>query len=247
VLSRPDGLGVVLAPHLDDAVLSAWTALRHPGDVLVVNVCAGIPPAGTVGRFDPLLGVTDSAALVAQRLEEDAAALAIAGRRRVNFTFLDEQYRDAPLDAAVVGVTLAPALADASWLCAPAGIGRHADHVAVRDAALALAADLDVPISLYADLPYATWAGWPHWVTGAAPRPFLVPEVRWEADLTSCPVPAEARRPCPVALDDAEVAAKSRAVACYQSQFETLNGGPLGRITNPEVIGFELHWSVERP
>ena len=34
---------VVLSPHLDDAVLSAWHVLRSGGDVCVVTVFAGLP------------------------------------------------------------------------------------------------------------------------------------------------------------------------------------------------------------
>src|SRR3954468_1605952 len=47
----------ILSPHLDDAVLSCWHVLTGPGEVAVVNVFAGVPPAGApVGWWDRLSG-----------------------------------------------------------------------------------------------------------------------------------------------------------------------------------------------
>ena len=88
---RPDT--VILSPHFDDAVLSCWHVLASAGEVLVVNVFAGEPPARTLGWWDRLAGATDSAAAVRMRIEEDRQALALAGRTAVNLPFLDSQYR----------------------------------------------------------------------------------------------------------------------------------------------------------
>ena len=84
---------VILSPHFDDAVLSCWHVLASAGEVLVVNVFAGEPPAGTLGWWDELAGATDSAAAVRARIDEDRRALALAGRTAVNLPFLDSQYR----------------------------------------------------------------------------------------------------------------------------------------------------------
>src|ERR1700728_4929251 len=84
---------VILSPHFDDAVLSCWHVLASAGEVLVVNVFAGEPPAETLGGWDELAGATDSAAAVRTRVEEDRQALARTGRTTVNLPFLDSQYR----------------------------------------------------------------------------------------------------------------------------------------------------------
>src|SRR5271165_7049564 len=84
---------IILSPHFDDAVLSCWEVLAGAGEVLVVNVFAGEPPAGTLGWWDELAGASDSAAAVSARIEEDRQALALAGRAAVNLPFLDSQYR----------------------------------------------------------------------------------------------------------------------------------------------------------
>lgn len=239
----PHGTGVVLSPHPDDAVLSAWSALRRSGHVLVVNVCAGLPPPGTLGDFDAVFGVSDSAALVQHRLVEDERALALAGRASRNLDFLDAQYRDGSVSCADLRDAVERVEDRVAWLCAPAGIGAHPDHRAVRDVALAIARAAQIPISLYADLPYAAWAGWPHWVTGTEPRPYLVPDARWRGDLESLPEPEITLEPCPQALGD-EAARKLAALRTYRTQFAMLDAGPLHRISNPEVIGYELYWHV---
>lgn len=152
----------ILSPHLDDAVLSAWSVLRRSGSVTVVNVCAGVPPPGPPPRWDRLTGARDAAERMRERLAEDRAALARAGREAVYLDFLDEQYRTEPLDPAALAVALSEAAAGATELWAPAGIGSHPDHVQVREAALELAGgDRGLEVRLYADIPYVFRSGWP--------------------------------------------------------------------------------------
>lgn len=233
--------GVILSPHPDDAVLSAWSALRGSGEVVVVNVCSTAPPTGTLGAFDPVFGATDSSALWDLRLAEDADALAVAGRSRINLGFLEDQYRDGLLAAGDLRGAIEATLDEVAWLCAPAGIGSHPDHVVTRTVALEMAQAHDIPLSLYADLPYAIWAGWPHWVTGAEPQPYLVPEARWHEDLHGL---HDVLAPRPRALGDAEAARKLTALQKYRTQFAALDAGPIKRISNPQIIGYELHWDV---
>jgi LmbE family N-acetylglucosaminyl deacetylase len=135
------------------------------------------------------------------------------------------------------------AIRDATRVVAPAGIGAHPDHVAVRDVALELAREQQRDVILYADLPYAIRFGWPAWVTGNSPQPFLVPDAPWQAEL-----PADvALRPYPIALDPAEREQKIRALECYATQFAALNAGPLDRLRHPEIIGYEARFAVTFP
>jgi LmbE family N-acetylglucosaminyl deacetylase len=242
---RSEAPVVVLSPHLDDAVLSAWSVLRRAGPVVVVNACDAVPPAGILGPYDRAKGAADSAEFARLRLAEDREALALAGREPVGLGFLDAQYRDAvraahlnapPLDPGGIGAALAAAVPEASRLHAPAGLGGHVDHLACREAALATG----LPLTLYADLPYAVRVGWPAWVTGRPPRPNLVPEARWDEYL---PAGVELA-PRMVRLTSAEIDLRERALRAYATQFEALNGGPLNRLGNAEVRGFEVHWDV---
>lgn len=241
MIADPSAPVVVLAPHPDDAVLSAWSVLRRPTEVLVITVCAGTPPEGTAGSFDRVIGVTDSAPLAQQRRDEDIAALATAGRRPIHLGHLDDQYRDGPLPEASLGAELGEVVAAASELWAPAGIGRHPDHLAVRAAAIAQCATTGVALSLYAELPYAVQFGWPSWVTGEPPDPGLVPDALWADTLAEVPGVLE---PHAHQLQPAESAAKRAAIECYASQVAVLDAGPHQRLRNPHVIGFEASWSV---
>jgi LmbE family N-acetylglucosaminyl deacetylase len=236
--------GVVLSPHLDDAVMSAWSTLREPVDVLV-HVFTGAPAKGVLSEWDRGFGVVDSSALMELRRSEDVAALAVARRRATNLGFLEAQYRDRPLRLEGIRASVDRSVAGAAWVCAPAGVGAHPDHVLVRELALQINRESSVPVFLYADLPYAVQWGWPHWVTGAEPRAHFAPEARWSLDLESASVPREKLLPEVRILEQEEVALKVRAMRCYSTQFETLNAGPLNRLLHPEIVGFELRWRVE--
>jgi LmbE family N-acetylglucosaminyl deacetylase len=247
VRHAPEGTAVVLSPHLDDAVASAWHVLRASRVVTVLNVCTGLPQPGFLGDWDRVTGghevAQDSAAFMRLRLAEDEAALALAGRESVGLGFLDLQYRQGaadPLDPAAVAEAIAHAVPLVSELHAPAGLGLHPDHLAVRAAALALAAAHAVPLHLYAEQPYAVRFGWPHWVTGQPPRRGLRPAARWEAHL-----PDVALAPAHVAvLGGDEAAAKRRALEAYVTQIEALDAGPLRRLEHPEISGYEVRWEV---
>jgi LmbE family N-acetylglucosaminyl deacetylase len=235
---------VVVSPHLDDAVLGAWTALTADDRVEVVNVFTAMPPAGTLTRYDRLLRATDSAALFAERLREDAEALALAGRSARGLGLLERQYRDGPVDREALAAALAEAVKGCSALLAPAGIGGHEDHVAVRDACFELA-DAVRRLVLYAELPYAIHKGWPEWVTGAEPDPHLDPASDWHACLATAPCPRDALRPEVRTLGDAEADAKLHALRTYRTQFASLNSGSIDRFGDREARRYEVFWSVE--
>ena len=128
----PDGPAVVLSPHPDDAVLSAWSVLRAPGELTVVNVFAGVPDVGLPRRADRLVRATDSRVHVRARLAEDREALELAGRTPLNLDFLDEQHRHTDPEAAELEAELTEQLPQASALYAPAGIRGDRDHELVR-------------------------------------------------------------------------------------------------------------------
>lgn len=147
---------LIVSPHLDDAALSCWSVLAAgaPGrggpacaPVTVLDVCAGLPPVGVLGEWDARGGAADSRARMGQRRAEEASALAAVGARIVLLELLDWQYGPVGED---VAAALAPHLAAAGWVYAPAGIGGHRDHLRSRDAVLALRPDA----ILYADVPY---------------------------------------------------------------------------------------------
>jgi hypothetical protein len=216
----------ILSPHLDDAVLSCWHLLVGPGEVAVINVFAGIPPAGApAGWWDRLTGHGDAQALVRARRDEDRAALALARREPVHLEFLDHQYRPGREPPAALAAALRQHLPADALVLAPAAVAPlpatveeepgkpHPDHVAVREAALALR-EQGFAVGLYADLPHATAGATPTW-----------PEQAELHDLT-----------------DGDFADKLRAVRRYATQVEILERAFGLRLEDPALLGREVCW-----
>jgi LmbE family N-acetylglucosaminyl deacetylase len=234
---------VVLSPHLDDAVLSAWSVLAGPGDVHVVNVCSGLPPAGLVlSPWDRLTGAVSSRSRMLERLREDRVALRRAGRQATRLDFPEAQYRDGPLDQHLLCDALANVLKGVAEAWAPAGIGGHDDHLQVRDAAVQICNNGGPPLKLYADIPYAVKYGWPGWVIAAQDDPNLIVEEWWRRFLPGgVELSAEKHALSPTATQD-----KLHALAAYRTQLPGLNGGPLELLNQPQIIGHEVSWAVAR-
>jgi len=211
-----DAPALLLSPHWDDAALSCWGLLAEPGGLEVVNVFAGLPPAGDAGRWEALAGLADSRERASARAAEDARALAGAGREPRNLPLLDAGFRTRPLELgpAAIDDALTRALPSASRVYAPAGIGGHADHVLVRDYARALAR-AGMPVELYAELPYCAIHGWPAWVDGGEPEERRDVEAYWAYFLAAVPEmpPLRSARITRLAPDAA--AAKLAAVSAY--------------------------------
>lgn len=157
---------LIVSPHLDDAVLSCWSVLAR-GGATVVDVCAGLPPAGVLGEWDARGGATSSRARMRERRAEELAALAGTGATIVLLDLLDWQYGPAGED---VAAALAAQLDGAGWVYAPSGVGGHRDHLRVRDAVLGLRPDA----TLYADLPYALTRGFEPPLPGYEPEDIVL-------------------------------------------------------------------------
>ncbi len=238
---------LVLSPHLDDAVLDCWGLLAGSDEVAVVNIFAGVPAAGHVTLWDSITGAQDSAARVRERIAEDASALALAERQPHNLSFLDAQYRKPPsLRLAEIDAEVAAKIPRASRVHATAGIGGHPDHLlARRYARMLLRAGM--PVSLYAELPYCVYHGWPHWVDGRPPEPNRNIDPFWAQFLSDVPeLPpiraAEVRR-----LDDDAARGKLAAMSAYATQFPSLSYGGREMLADPEIHRYEVRWELIGP
>ncbi len=167
---------IYLSPHLDDAVLSAGGLIRMQADagmpVEIWTVMAGLPPDDDLPEFAQIMhriwGFQTLEQAITTRRAEDEHAAAQVGARPVHFDFLDCIYRrgrdgeplysdvtvpvqpdDADLSACIADALAANLRPDDVVICQLA-IGRHVDHVIVRQAAELLHRRL-----LYdADMPY---------------------------------------------------------------------------------------------
>jgi LmbE family N-acetylglucosaminyl deacetylase len=230
---------VILSPHFDDAVLSCWRVLSSPGDVEVVNVFAGAPAdADAQGWWDHHLG--SAADAVATRAAEDEHALARAGRSARNLDFLDRQYRGGDQPGESLVAALAVALPSAATVYAPAGLGLHPDHDAVRSAALELW-ERGAEVVLYADLPHAGARGWPPWVMPAGGSEDVASS--WERTLRRAGLDPERLTPSASRLEHDQLERKLAAVREYESQLEALEA-TFGRLDDPELLGYEVEWRL---
>lgn len=236
---------IILSPHFDDAVLSCWHVLASSAEVLVVNVFAGEPPAGTLGWWDELAGASDSATAVRTRVEEDRQALALAGRTAVNLPFLDGQYREGDQASGEIVQALRGVLIKDARIYAPASLGdHHPDHTAVRAAALALHAE-GADVTLYADLPHATVDGWPRWVHNGGSCTEADPAgVGWATQLQETGVPVERMVAATHRLSAKEHAAKLEAVLSYASQTAPLQQVFESSLEDPQLLGLEVDWRL---
>ncbi len=234
---------VILSPHPDDAVLSLWHLLTSPEPLRVLNVFGGSPEGHRGDQWwDRLTRAEDSVIRMRDRHAEDRSALALAGREPENLGFLDGQYRDGePALEPIVEAIAAAAPADAPLLAA-GGLDGHRDHRLVRAAALALHA-AGRSVLLYADVPHATQYGWPAWVTGKAPDPYLDPEVFWAHHLEGTGIDLAALSPTVHELEPPEVERKRAAVREYRTQVPALEWD-FGMLARPDVLRYEVVWPL---
>jgi LmbE family N-acetylglucosaminyl deacetylase len=242
----PQGPVLLLSPHADDAVIDCWFALTGPGPLRVLNLFAGLPRPGSVVYFDRLAGARDSEAHMRRRLAEDREALALAGRSPINLGFLALPYRRGRPEPSFerVDAALTECAGRASLIYAPAALGSpHPDHELVRSYALALARG-GMPVRLYADLPYCAAYGWPAWVTGQEPDPYLDVDAYWRASAGDASALCTRERAEVVRLATEQAVAKLAAMRTYRAEFATLDRGPLGQLSSPAIHGFEVYWTL---
>ncbi|HLK00488.1 MAG TPA: PIG-L family deacetylase [Streptosporangiaceae bacterium] len=254
---------VVLSPHLDDAVLSAWHVLSSPRDVTIVTVFAGVPEPGLLTDLDRSHGAGDSGAWLTRRRQEDRAAFAVAGRDPVHLDLLEVQFpayriprlRDAIAraperflelvaddpelrsDPDALAALVRPHIPPGAVVYGPAGIGGHPDH---RDLAQATVL-LDGDVRLYADSPYYLRLGLPSWA-GHGGEPELAADAwvmtalsRLDAKLTG----PEVAELSPDVFDQ-----KVAAMRCYTTEFPAIWRDASRPPAEPGMMRFEPTWVV---
>lgn len=242
----PEAPVLLLSPHWDDAVFDCWSLLTSGAELRVVNVFGGVPPPGPARRWDQICGGDDGAEMARRRIEEDDRALAQAGRSVVNLPLLDAEYREPAPDPSLdeLDAAIAVAAPSASAVYAPACLGTNPDHRLTRRYARALHAR-GLRVRLYADIPYCTVHGWPHWVDGSEPDPHRRVDVFWSTFLAQVPEIPDPQRGRAVRLDPSRGEAKLQAMRAYETQLDALDGGPIGLLTNPAVHRFEVFWALD--
>ena len=238
---------LVISPHLDDAVLSTWAQLRQADTVHVLVLHSGLPPERTpASGYDLLTGSRNPRRRMEERRVEDSAVMQAHGWRFTHADFLDAPYRSMAIDIVDLSREISTQFGERpDAVLVPASVGGHVDHRATRDAALTALVGREVAVHLYADLPYAAYYGWPHWVTGLQPNPYLDIDAYLNRALHTLEGwtagPPEIHR-----LAAEEQHAKEQAMRGYTSQFPAMEGGPSRWLTHPERLPYEVTWPVTR-
>jgi LmbE family N-acetylglucosaminyl deacetylase len=233
----------VLSPHLDDAVLSCWHILEGLEDAVVVNVFTASPPPGTaVPKWDRLTGARDPVERMDERRAEDRRALERVGCDAIHLDLLDVQYREDAQPTEGLADRLA-GLLEPGTIHAPAALGGHPDHVAVRDAALELSAR-GWPLVLYADLPHGIVDGWPAWVTGVPGDAGVDVSAAWDGVLAAANLNIARLIPRVRPLDAQMRERKLGALDEYRTQRAALDDMTFVPLDDPRALAFEVSWSV---
>lgn len=167
---------IYISPHLDDAALSAggfiYEQAQAENPVEIWTIVCGFPPAGDLTPFAQVLhfqwGTVTAEETVRLRRAEDEKAASILGAKTVHFDVPDCIYRHGPQgEPLYLGVFVQPHEAEAhlpdqiartiatylrpdDQIICQLGVGRHVDHILVRQAA----ERLNRPLWYAADLPY---------------------------------------------------------------------------------------------
>jgi LmbE family N-acetylglucosaminyl deacetylase len=235
---------LVISPHWDDAVLGCWGLLASERQLNVVNLFAGIPRGGRAGIWEAVMGVDDPAQRASGRMDEDALALARADRKPVNLPLLDDQYRRQMRSPSPGLEDLDRAVTDevqsASRVYVPAGIGSHPDHLLARRYGRMLLSG-GMPVTLYAELPYCIFHGWPWWADGREPQPGRDVDVYWQSFLKDVPELPPLHSAVVEHLDPSSATAKLDAIGCYET---SLNYAARRLLSDPEFHGIEVRWEL---
>jgi LmbE family N-acetylglucosaminyl deacetylase len=235
---------VVVSPHLDDAVLSAFGLLTDATSATVITVFAGIPDDSVPpGEYDRLTRSASPRARMLARREEDARVLGWLGVGHIHLDYFDHPYRTADPQPADLAHAIAAVLPGHDTLVIPAAIGAHPDHVLARDAALLLPV-VGVRLAM-ADLPYAAVFGWPEAVMGRPDPPFLDPSAAWAPALKRL---AQSSGHVPELIVDRLSPSVQRrklaAVHGYRTQFDAQEAGPSRGVSHSRRRGCEVAWRL---
>ena len=237
---------VILSPHLDDAVLSCWHVLTQPGEVMVINVFAGVP-AG-LGRRRRGGMSTRARPTLASGSESGSRRIAALSRSpdgsRPTWASWTSSTASALNRLSSSIEQIVPRLPPDAAIYAPAALTNHTDHLLVRAAALELrSAGADV--SLYADLPHATVHGWPAWVVGTrAPATKDLAAAVWARVLATTGLAPAELTPNVHALDPEAHARKLAAVQMYRTQVTALEEFADRPLTDRDLLGYEVAWAT---
>lgn len=241
---------LVVSPHLDDAVLSAFALLDHQTNTSVLTVFTGAP-ADLTTDWDRDRGFPDATAQMSARLLEEHAVMDFVGISHEELDFIPVEYRPAAsltLPGIDIVVAVTAKLGSAQTVALPVGAGGrfslrrkvmhrlfprrrppggttpHPDHLATTDLLIGPILALGRDLLLYEDLPYL-WAG-----RGDERAALLAARHNSHVELLSLPV---------------DRGRKAAAIALYASQADAIILRPADQIADV-LPTHERFWILRR-
>jgi len=236
----------IVSPHLDDAVFSAFGIMLEQSSVKIISVFAGVPKMDVpCSAYDRLTSSKSPHERYLVRRLEDSAVIKSRNWECVQLDFLDKPYRSGSTSLLAISMAIRREFSGSDVIVIPAAVGSHGDHITARDASLLALADSPVDKYMYADIPYASYYGWPPRITNGPTNPYLDIDAYWEEALASVRLTHTLNEPLVFSLDQEAKTSKVQAMRAYASQFPAIEGGPSAWLTHEERIGFEVFWRLE--
>lgn len=227
---------LIISPHLDDAALSCALRLRRGEVGLVATIFAGLPAVDAPrSSWDVITRAESARARVAQRRLEDAAAWGSIGLPHLHCDHVEGHSKH--LDLQTLGRNIAVIAGGFDHVLLPAGIGRHPDHQLVRDAAI-LALPSATRLTLYGELPYCAFYGWP------SPQEYLDVEAYWRGDVADIVSSRHANEPELTALGEDDRSWKQNLLAHYRTQIPAVSGGTLALFETSTMLDYEVEFPL---
>jgi hypothetical protein len=101
-----------------------------------------------------------------------------------------------------------------------------------------------MPVTVYAELPYCIFHGWPSWVDGSDPEPRRDVDAYWQSFLREVPEMPSLRSAQVEQLDPQAAAAKRAAIERYEL---SLNLAVRRMLADPQLHRFEVRWQLQAP
>lgn len=231
---------LIISPHLDDAALSCTAEIKAGRVAHVLTVFAGLPPVGTqLSDWERLTTARDSSMRARERQEEDREAWRSIAQPFKQLGFCEfNAHRVATED---IKAEIVRHSVDAEQILLPAGIGSHPHHVLVRDLALETLSRSGRVLTLYGELPYVAFYGWPNNGIDA-----LDVFSYWNSELKALRDKGFSLEPRLIPLSSEERAWKLSLLSHYRSQVPAVSGGSLNLFHSTNLLDFELRFELSR-
>lgn len=224
---------IILSPHFDDAILSAWTAIS-PEDTCIITICGGVPDKNIkVSSSDKKCGFKTAYEAAIERKNEDREVCSILNISYHHMDEFDYPYNNKK-DEERIEEGLRGYINNGDEVYAPIGIGNHPDHIMTRNVIISLYQKIQFNLYLYADYPYAAEEkalsddyDWNKAILSAAAQGIKMYEVKTRF----------------IAQDD--LLEKIEVLKQYKSQIDILRGHYSKLLDCPGILEKESIWRVE--